>query len=112
MNTNTLYIQDSTVGRYVTFNTVPDLVRYIGEQLVPRAFKMSRAQYMQNLIDLGYGYDDRDGVTLTRAVADQFNIGVVKNGNYVRTDVHTADAFNKEEFGSENVNRYEDRGRV
>jgi len=109
---NTLYIQDSTIGKYVTFNTVPELVKYIGEQIVPRAFKLTRNQYMQNLIDLGYGYDDRDGVTLTRAVADQFNIGVVKDGNYVRTDVHTAEAFNKEEFGSENVNRYENRGRV
>src|SRR5512135_33196 len=106
MNTNTLYIQDSTLGRYVTFKTVPDLVRYIGDQLVPRAFKLTRAQYMQNLIDLGYGYDDPAGVTLTRAVAEQFNIGVVKDGNYVRTDVHTADIFNKEEFGSETVNRF------
>jgi len=109
---NKFYIQDSTVGKYVTFNTLPELVKYIGELLVPRAFKLTRNQYMQNLIDLGYGYDDRDGVTLTRAVAEQFNIGVIKDNNYVRTDVHTAEAFNKEEFGSENVNRYENRGKV
>lgn len=109
---NTLYIQDSTIGKYVTFNTVAELVKYISDQIVPRAFKLTRAQYMQNLIDLGYGYDDIDGVTLTRAVADQFNIGVIKNGNYMRTDVHTADAFNKDEFGSEVVNRFENRGRV
>ena len=108
---NTLYIQDSTIGKYVTFNTVPELVKYIGDQIVPRAFKLTRAQYMQNLIDLGHGYDDATGVTLTRAVADQFNIGIIKNGNYVRTDVHTADAFKNEEFGTEAVNRFEDRGK-
>jgi hypothetical protein len=108
---NTLYIQDSTIGKYVTFNTVAELVKYIGDQIVPRAFKLTRSQYMQNLIDLGHGYDDPTGVTLTRAVADQFNIGIVKNGNYVRTDIHTADAFKSEEFGSETVNRFEDRGK-
>jgi hypothetical protein len=107
---NSFYIQDSTVGKYVTFSKVTDLVEYLN-QLVPRAFKMTRAQYMQNLIDLGHGYDDPAGVTLTRAMADQFNIGIIKNGNYVRTDIHTAAEFQKEEFGSEAVNRYEDRGR-
>ena len=109
---NKFYIQDPTLGqqKYVTFNTVPELVNYLNT-MIPRAFKISRAEYMQNLIDLGHGYDDRDGVTLTRAMADQFNIGLVKNGTYVRTDVHTANAFEKEEYGSDNINRYENRGR-
>lgn len=107
---NKFYIQDTTIGRYVTFDRVPELVRYLGE-LIPRATGLSRAQYMQNLIDLGHGYDDPDGVTLTRAIQEQFNIGVVQDGTYVRTDVHTAAAFQKEEFGSNAVNRYEDRGR-
>jgi hypothetical protein len=44
-------------------------------------------------------------------MGEQFNIGVVKDNNYVRTDIHTAAAFQKEEFGSEAVNRFEDRGR-
>ena len=57
-------------------------------------------QYVQNLLDLGYGYDDRDGVMLTRAMADQFNMGVIKNDTYVRTDVHTVAAFQKEEYGN------------
>lgn len=108
----TFYIQDSTLGKYVTFQSVPELVKYIGEQIVPRAFKMSRAQYVQNLIDLGYGYDDPQGVTLTRAVAEQFNIGVVKDGAYVRTDIHEAVMFQKDEFGSAAVNRYEETGKI
>jgi hypothetical protein len=96
---NKFYIQDSTIGRYVTFPTVPDLVRYLND-MIPRAFHISRDQYVQNLLDLGYGYDDRDGVMLTRAMAEQFNMGVIKNGAYVRTDVHTVAAFQKEEYGN------------
>ena len=71
--------QDTTVGKYVQFNTVAELVNYLGNVLVPRAFNLSRKQYTQNLTDLGHGPDDRDGVTLTRALSEQFNIGVVRN---------------------------------
>jgi hypothetical protein len=79
--------------------------------MIPRAFKISRAEYMQNLIDLGHGYDDRDGVTLTRAMADQFNIGIVRDGNYMRTDIHDLSNFQNEAFGSNAVNRFEDKGK-
>ena len=96
---NSFYIQDSTIGKYVTFNTVPELVRYLND-MIPRAFKISRAEYMQNLIDLGHGYDDPAGVTLTRAMADQFNIGVIKQGSYVRTDIHAISRFQDEGYGN------------
>jgi len=96
---NKLYIQDSTIGRYVTFDTVSQLVSYLNH-MIPRAFKISRDEYVQNLIDLGYGYDDPQGVMLTRAMADQFNIGVIKSGNYVRTDIHTVASFQQEEYGN------------
>ena len=91
---NKLYIQDSTIGQYVTFNTVPELVSYLNA-LIPRAFKISRSEYVQNLIDLGHGYDDPQGIMITRAMADQFNIGVIKNNSYVRTDVHAYLQFPK-----------------
>lgn len=95
---NKFYIQDSTIGRYVTFNTVPELVNYLNG-MIPRAFKMSRGEYVQNLLDLGYGYDDPTGVMLTRVLSEQFNVGVIKNNNYVRTDVHSIDRFQSEEYG-------------
>ena len=107
---NKLYVQDSTIGQYVTFNTVPELVDYLNK-MIPRAFKISRSEYVQNLIDLGHGYDDPQGVMVTRVMADQFNIGIIKNGNYMRTDVHELSNFQNEEFGSNTINRYEDRGR-
>lgn len=95
---NKLYIQDATIGQYVTFNTVQELVSYLNT-LIPRAFKISRSEYVQNLIDLGHGYDDPQGIMLTRAMADQFNIGVIKNNSYVRTDVHSISNFQNPEYG-------------
>lgn len=95
---NRLYIQDTTIRQYVTFNTVPELVGYL-KSMIPRAFNMTKEQYIQNLLDLGFGYDDADGVMLTRAMAEQFNIGVIKNDTYVRTDVHSISRFQQEEYG-------------
>jgi len=95
---NRFYIQDSTIGKLVTFATVPELVKYLND-MIPRAFHIPRNEYVQNLIDLGYGYDDPDGVMITRALSEEFNIGVIKDNTYVKTDVHTAVAFQKEEYG-------------
>jgi hypothetical protein len=96
---NKLYIQDSTIGKYVTFNTVPELVKYFNF-MIPRAFKISKEEYVQNLIELGYGYDDPQGIMLTRAMSENFNIGVIRNDTYVRTDIHTATQYQKEEYGN------------
>jgi len=92
------YILDSTIGKYVTFNTVTELVSYFNF-LIPRAFKQSRQEFVQNLIDLGHGYDDPKGIMLTRALSEQFNIGVVRDGSYMRTDVHAINNFQKAEYG-------------
>jgi hypothetical protein len=93
------YVHDTTIGKFVYFNSVKDLVFYLGNTLVPRAFKKTRAQYIQHLIDLGHGYDDIDGVTLTRAVAEQYNIGILRDGKHVRTDVHAISSFKDENYG-------------
>jgi hypothetical protein len=94
----TYYIQDPIIGRYVHFNTITELVTYL-EGLVQRAHHLTRKQYMQNLIELGYGYDDAPGVTFTRSLGEGFNIGVIKDGKYVKTDVHAINSFSKPEFG-------------
>lgn len=108
---NKFYIQDTTIGRYVHFDSIPEVVRYL-EAMIPRAFKVSKEEYIQNLLDLGYGYDDMGGVMLTRVMSEQFNIGIIKDGNYVRTDIHEVGSFQRDEYGSGNTNRFEDRGRV
>lgn len=94
----TYYTQDSTIGRYVQFNNLPELVTYL-EEMIQRAHKITRKQYMQNLEELGYGYDDPHGATFTRSLGEDFNIGVIRDGKYVKTDVHAAAAFDKPEFG-------------
>jgi hypothetical protein len=94
------YINDNTIGRYVYFNSVDELVTYL-EGLVKRATGLTRAQYMQNLIDLGYGYDDSQGVIFTRSIAEQFEMGAInKDGGRIKCDVHEAISFLKEEYGS------------
>jgi hypothetical protein len=97
---NKYYVQDTTIGgKYVYFNDIRDLVNYLGNTLVPRATGGTRAAFIQNIIDLGHGYDDSDGVTMTRVLSETFNIGVVKNNSHVRTDVHAATRFMKEGYG-------------
>ena len=95
----TYYIQDPSVGKYSHFNTVLELVTYL-EGMIQRTHKVTRKQYMQNLIELGYGYDDPNGVTFTRAMADEFNLGVIRGGSYVKSDVHSDSRFSQKEFGN------------
>jgi hypothetical protein len=94
-----LYIHDSTIGKYVTFNTVPQLVSYLNT-MIPRAFKMQRNEYVQNLIDLGHGYDDPKGVMVTRAMAEEFDMGVIRENKYIRTDIHELSSFQDEGYGN------------
>ena len=93
------YVYNTAIQKYMYFDTVPELVRYLGDVLVPLAFKQTKAQYLQYLAELGHGYDDGSGIVLTRALSETFDIGVVKDGRHVRTDVHTAAAFLSEGYG-------------
>ena len=93
------YIHDTTVGQYVYFNTINELVGYY-DKFIPRAYNLSKPQFIQHLVDLGHGADD-DGVVLTRAISENYNIGVVRNNNQKeRTDVFEATRFLKEEYGN------------
>jgi hypothetical protein len=95
---NRFYIQDPTLKKYVYFDVIQDVVKHL-EGLVQRHRHVSRTQYMQNLIDLGYGYDDPSGATFTRAMSETYDIGILKDGLHVKTDVHTGVRFDKPEFG-------------
>jgi hypothetical protein len=94
------YVQDTTIGgKYVYFDNIRDLVNYLGNTLIPRATGGSRAAFIQNIIDLGHGYDDVDGVTLTRVISETFNVGIVRGNTHVRTDVHATARFANENYG-------------
>ena len=82
------YLVDTTQSSSPrTFESLQSLVKHL-EGTVQRKFKLTRAQYMDNLIGLGYGYDDAEGSTFTSSLSEYFNIGVVKEGRLVRTNVH------------------------
>jgi hypothetical protein len=56
---------------------------------------------MQNLIELGHGYDDDGGITFAQSMAESFNMGIIKQGNYVRTNIHEATNHNtyRQQYG-------------
>jgi hypothetical protein len=72
MNTK-FYIKDTTVKKVEHFDSVAAAVKYL-EGVIKRITGQTRAQFMQQLAELGHGYDDRDGVTFTRAMAEKVEI--------------------------------------
>lgn len=92
---NKYYITDKLLGnKPVTFDSVNEVVSVL-EQIVQRKMKLTRKQYMQNLIDLGYGADDPAGRTFTESMAEHVEIGVIKNNRYVRCNIHEASHYSK-----------------
>lgn len=84
------YIIDRQVStKPAIFNNVNEVVNTL-EKVVQYKFKLNRKQYMQNLIDLGYGADDSLGRTFTESMSEHVEIGVVKNGACVRCNIHEA----------------------
>lgn len=84
------YILDTTLSRKpLLFETVDELVHHL-EGTVWRKFKLNRATYMDNIISLGYGYDDDLGSTFATSLAEHFDIGVIREGRLMRTNVHEA----------------------
>ena len=51
--------------------------------------------FMQNLIELGYGYDDPTGKTFTEALSKTINMGVFRDHRHVRCNIHDAANYGK-----------------
>jgi hypothetical protein len=84
------YIKDTTLGKdALFFNNLTEVVKHL-EGTVQRKFRQTRKQYMQNLIDLGHGYDDSDGKNFTEALSKVVEIGLQKPHGLVRCNVHEA----------------------
>jgi hypothetical protein len=94
------FVQDPKTNQFYYTENVPDMVRFL-ERLTKERLGLTRAQFTQNLADLGHGYDDPQGITFTRALAaDHFYIGAVKSGGqHFRCDIHDTNNFSKPEFG-------------
>lgn len=89
------YIVDTTQSNEPkSFDTLQGLVKHL-EGTVKRKFRCDRTAYMDNLVSLGYGYDDTEGATFTTSLSEHFNIGIIRNGKLLRTNVHEATTHNK-----------------
>lgn len=95
------YIVDTTLSNTPkVYTSLQEVIHHL-EGTVQRQFKLTRAQYMQNLIELGHGYDDDGGITFAQSMAESFNMGIIKQGNYVRTNIHEATNHNtyRQQYG-------------
>ena len=83
------YIVDTTIGtKPVIFEEIEQLISHL-EGTVQRKFRQTRKQYMQNLIDLGHGYDDPQGIYFTELMMEKFDVGLRrKDGRHVRSNIH------------------------
>lgn len=97
----TYYVVDTTMTPPMEqrFQTYPEVVSYL-EQMSKRAYGQSRKDRMILLESIGYGEDDRTAVTFVRSMAEQFNVGIIREGRRLRCDITTATLFRKEEFGN------------
>ena len=95
---NKYYIQDTTINKEVQFNTYNEVIKHL-EGTCQRKFKQSRKDYMNDMQSLGHSEDGRDGTSFCRLMAEQFNIGVIREHGKMRTDITTVERYNKPEFG-------------
>lgn len=87
MNIKYYIIDKQVTNQPVILNSLQEVVATL-ERVVQYKFKMTRTQYMQNLIDLGYGTDDSLGRTFTESMSECVEIGVIKNNACVRCNIH------------------------
>ncbi len=99
-----LYVIDTTLTPPTErrFTTYPETVRYL-EGMSKRAYGQTRKERMVLLEECGHGYDDTNSVTFVRSMADQFEMGVVRNdagvNRRMKCDITSAELFQKSEFG-------------
>lgn len=85
---NNYYIKDTVNRKIVYCATVPEVVSKL-EALCKQMTQKNRKDFMFEMVGLGHGYDDTDGVSFTELMADKVEIGVVsKDGRHKRCNVH------------------------
>ncbi len=98
-NNGQIYIQDPTQNnKFIYVNKVNEAVIFL-DGMCHRGLNKSRKQLMLEWADLGYGEDDRDGISFLRAMREHVNMGLVKNNRHVNCDI-TMTNFDKPEYGN------------
>lgn len=82
------YIKDNAKNTVWQCATVPEVVATL-EQLCRKITRQDRKGFMLEMVSLGHGYDDPQGVYFTELMADKLEIGVInKEGRYKRCNIH------------------------
>lgn len=82
------YVKDTTTGNLILKETVEEMVSHL-EGMCKRFYKKPRTQFMDDMISIGYGYDDPNGAIFTEIMAQEFEIGVYRSDEkLVRTNIH------------------------
>jgi len=82
------YIKDKTVNMLVYKNNVREVVQYL-EGLCVRLHKRTRKSYMDEMISIGYGYDDNDGQNFAQLLSNDIDMGrVLDDGRLKRCSIH------------------------
>ena len=82
------YIKDTTINKIIYKKNVQEVVKHL-EEVCKRFHRKSRNIYMDEMISLGHGYDDDQGVYFTELLSADFDIGVVKkDGKHLKCNIH------------------------
>ena len=96
----TFYIIDTTLNpaQEKQFQSYPEVVNYLND-MSKRAYGQDRKQRTILLEEMGHGADDLNATLFVRAMQDQFNIGILREGRRMRCDLSELVAFQKPEYG-------------
>lgn len=85
---NNYYIKNELDQKIVYCESVPEVVENL-ELICKKLTKKSRSEFMTEMVSLGHGYDDPQGIYFTELMADKFDIGVVsRDGRHKRCNIH------------------------
>lgn len=95
-----IYIKDTSLSpvQEQTFGRYEDAVKYL-EQASVRINRQTRPQRMILLEEIGHGYDDPQGIHFVQSMAEQLEIGVIRDGRRMRCDI-TAFRYDRAEYGN------------
>lgn len=89
------YIKDATDNNTILYaNTVAEVVSHL-EKMLFKKHRVTRKQYMQNLIELGHGYDDAEGRVFAEQLRNEFEFGVIKQNRHVKCNIHDVEKYSK-----------------
>lgn len=80
------YVKDGILVKL--FDSISEVVSFL-ENVIIFKKKMNRKQWMQELTDLGHGYDDPNGENFTLSMREFVDVGVVKSDStFVKCNIH------------------------